>query len=128
MTIIWKDYYKVGDDTIDSHHEELFALMDKFVSAKTKEEFTNCTMDLYKYTRAHFAYEEKVMKEIRYPASDLHIKQHTELITHLNHMAEAIASDTVLTKGVEDFMKHWLLDHIRLYDTKLSKYIKLKSN
>ncbi len=80
-------------------------------------------MQMYRYTRVHFAHEEKLMKSINYPDLETHTRQHNLLLTRLNEIAFQIADDTLDRQAWKDFLSNWLLNHIANTDTKLAKFV-----
>lgn len=123
MSIEWKDSYKIGDAEIDAQHEELFRLVNRFLAAQDKAALTLCAMQLFKYTREHFAHEEKLMQELNYPEFKMHVAWHNALISRLNKVSEMIANDTLDKAELQVFITDWALYHIPREDAKLAAYI-----
>jgi hemerythrin len=126
MTILWKNAYKIGHEQIDAEHQELFGLVNKFLAADEQGELTLCAMRMFKYTREHFTHEEDLMRDIGYPSIRDHVKQHNELLSRLNSVAESIANNTLDKPGLSAFLAHWLLNHIGTSDAELAGYLRLK--
>jgi hemerythrin-like metal-binding protein len=126
MSLEWEDSYKIGHLEIDLQHRELFNLANKFLIAPDKVSSASCAMGLLKYTRGHFNYEENLMKKLEYPALEMHIAQHTDLIALLNDVAENITDESLSMQDMEAFLYAWLLDHISSSDTKLVHYVRLQ--
>lgn len=125
MSLEWIDGYKIGHDEIDAQHQELFKLANKFLNAKDKVNLTECAMGLFKYTRVHFKHEEDLMHEIGYPAIEMHLAQHTELISLLNDVAHNISDDSLDMGDLEFFLSAWLIGHIGSSDVRLANYVNL---
>lgn len=123
MAFLWKEIYKISNVEIDSQHREIFKKANLFLNAIDKASLTLSAMEFFKHTREHFNYEESLMLEISYPERVTHVQQHNELIKRLNDVAASIASDSLNRKDLELFLKEWLLNHIRIDDTKLSAFI-----
>ena len=68
------------------------------------------------------------MRSIDYPAIEVHIQQHKELVERLNEVAANIGGDDFSHRDLELFLTDWLLVHIRIYDTKLASYIARKQS
>jgi hemerythrin-like metal-binding protein len=127
MSLEWMDGYKIGHDEIDSQHEELFRLANNFLNAKDKVRLTECAMGLFRYTRTHFQHEEDLMKRIGYPAIEMHLAQHTELISLLSDVANNIADESLDMQDLEFFLSAWLIGHIGSSDAKLAAYVGLRA-
>ena len=123
MAIEWKESYKIGDAEIDVQHEELFRLINRFLEARDKPSMTLCAMQLFKYTREHFAHEEKLMRELDYPEFKAHIAWHDVLIDRLNQLSSHIANDTLQLAELEAFLSDWALHHISREDARLVAYV-----
>jgi hemerythrin len=80
---------------------------------------------LFKYTREHFAHEEQLMQNLKYPEFASHLAQHDGLISRLNEVAARIANETINREVLEGFLSDWLLNHIATTDTKLAAYVRL---
>ncbi len=126
MSLEWKDSYEVGHHEIDAQHQVLYELANKFLNASDKISSANSGMSLYKYTRGHFKYEENLMKKLGYPEMEMHIAQHTDLISLLNEVAENVADESLSMQDLEAFLSAWLIDHISSSDTKLAFYVQLQ--
>jgi hemerythrin-like metal-binding protein len=64
------------------------------------------------------------MRHIHYPDIDSHIQQHKELLTKLSEIEAQIDNDTLDTLQWKSFLSDWLLNHIRVYDTRLAAFVK----
>ncbi len=124
MTIEWKDSYKIGNAAIDAQHKVWFARINSFLEATDRESLLYCEVMMNQYTREHLKYEEPLMREIQYPDIDSHLQQHRELLTKLSEIEAQIANDILDTLQWTSFLSDWLLNHIRVYDTRLSAFVK----
>jgi hemerythrin len=123
VQIEWKKRYCIGEPLIDAQHQEWFAKVNGFLRATGKDEPKRCAAEMYAYTREHFKHEEFVMRSINYPDISNHIRLHNALISRLDEVTLQI-EDGTLDQGIwESFLVDWLLNHIRLVDTKLAAYI-----
>lgn len=119
----WKADYCVGDATIDSQHQYLFALANEVVGSQNKAELVNHIMKLYRYVREHFSYEEALMRRIDYPSLQEHIAMHDVLMAQLTAISDAIGKDQWSMPDLQEFMNVWLLGHVLEVDTKLVGFI-----
>ena len=127
MSFSWKDEYKIGNAEIDTEHQMLFQIAEAFFEATDKASRSICAMRLYQYTREHFRHEEQVMLAVNYPKREVHVQQHNVLIHTLNGVSEKIADETLQFSELEDFLRAWLLGHMRTFDTRLAAYIRLEA-
>jgi len=126
MPILWNDSYKINNAEIDAQHQYLFACADTLLLAKNQAELSAGAMQLFKYTREHFAHEESLMKRLAYPAIAAHTEQHNMLISRLNDVASLIANGKLDKTELEGFLTDWLTKHIAVSDQKLAKFVQLR--
>lgn len=122
--IQWRDAYKIGDVAIDEQHQELFLRAGDVIAATNRESQTLSSLRLFQYMRSHFSHEEDLMYRIGYPEINAHIQQHVALTARLKAFLKNISNDNLIKAELEDFIAHWLLDHIGLVDSKLAAYLK----
>ncbi len=122
MKIIWKDSYRVGNETIDREHEAQFAMGNELLAAKDRASLTACAMNFYKHLRKHFEGEEKLMRELGFSDYLRHRESHNQLITLINGMSESIAADRWDPQSLHNVITIWT-DHILHADSKLARYI-----
>lgn len=125
----WNDSYLVGCAEIDSQHKRLFQLADQLHTAmaagKGKEVLSTTLADLIRYTKFHFAAEEKLMQKHQYPAYKQHKEVHDQLTARvIEFQKDFEASRTVMTIDLMHFLKNWLAQHIGQTDTKIAAYLK----
>jgi hemerythrin len=123
MGIEWQDSYRIGNTEIDTQHEQWFASISSFLEAQDKEALQLCEMQMYRYTRLHFAFEENLMRSVHYPEIRAHVDQHNALLTKLNEIAARIADETLDRAHWKTFLTGWLLHHIAAVDTQLATYV-----
>ena len=122
VMVSWKESYCVGDATIDSQHEYLFALANAMVESSDKEALTRNAMKLFSYTREHFGHEEALMRKIGYPGYSEHLALHEGLITRLSAISSSIYKDLWSASDMQAFMQQWVL-HILDVDRRLAGFM-----
>ena len=80
---------------------------------------------LIDYTAKHFKYEEKLFAEHRYPEQKAHQELHDKLV------GQVVAFQEEFTRGEKDvslelmeFLKEWLLTHIKKKDMAYGPYLR----
>ena len=124
MAIAWIDSYVIGDPVVDAQHQQLFKLANRFLDAKDKGALTLCAMELYKYTREHFQYEEALMRKFSFPDHKAHMEGHNRLIARLNLVGNSIENNTLNMQELEEFITDWALYQIPNEDAKLASYVR----
>ena len=118
---IWKETLRIGVDSIDEQHIQLFAkteeLMDEVQNngADSKQKYISILRFLKDYAFNHFADEEAYQKSIGYKDFAEHKKLHEKFLqTVLGQEKKLIASDFAEKdiKELTGMLATWLLYHI----------------
>lgn len=124
MNIEWNERYSLGNERIDLQHQELLRLAGEAVVASDKRSYQLAVIQLYKQFRIHFADEETLMREVKYPELDEHCKMHLNMITRLNEISETIAQGDWDKDLIGSFMSEWVVVHILKDDFKVASHIR----
>ncbi len=121
LYIIWNDDNKVGIPIIDEQHRGIISTINSLYyfiqSGHGKVVLKPTLVMLQEYTVVHFATEEKLMVEARYPAIEEHMVLHKKLVKETNKIsfkANREKEPDIILK----FLKEWWLNHIRKEDRK----------
>ncbi len=125
----WRDSFALGIPQIDKQHRELCDQIDKLFEAGSKgkgsDEALNVLNFLESYTVKHFADEEKLQLQIKYPHYQQHKAKHIEFINRISKMKkEATQSGVNLTLviSLNQMISNWLVEHIKSADADYKKY------
>lgn len=122
----WKDHYSVGIDAVDHEHKELIALINRLhgeaAARGSKEAVSAFFGDLFKGISAHFALEERFMRERGYDQLTEHKGDHERLLDDIRDIMEelegAAAIDSAVLAGRLD---DWFSRHFETHDARLHK-------
>ncbi len=125
--LTWDDSLSVKMNDIDDQHKKLFALINDVHQAmgagKGNEVMGKVMGELLKYTRDHFAYEEKMLKRIGYPKLVEHQKVHVYLTEQVAELNDKLSTGKpVSSVQVSNFLKDWLKSHILKVDMHYSRF------
>jgi hemerythrin len=123
MTIQWSDSFNVDNGEINAQHQYLFRLVNDVLNADSKVELTGCIIHLFKYTRKHFAYEEALMRKVKFDEYDAHVLIHDRLVSRLGALGQHIANDTLDKEELKDLIMDWALHHVSKADARLSEFL-----
>ena len=118
----WSNLYLLGEEKIDSEHKRLFELAKVIETYKNNpNSIKNAIKELVKYTKIHFANEERYMKSIQYINLEQHKIIHKQIVENLQEIITNFDStqlDDVYNKVI-DFVRNGLVQHIMIEDKKV---------
>lgn len=126
--LVWSDHYSVGVKQFDAQHQQLFRLVNELFAAmqagQGNDVLQGILFGLVRYTKDHFAAEEKVMDSLHYAGLKQHIDEHRKLTEQVEKFTQDFkAGKQTLSISVLNFLKHWLVDHIGTCDHKYSAHL-----
>ena len=133
--MVLSEPYMLGIPTVDSQHEHLIFLCNKFRSAlmkcqsgEIKEWYTLLQTSLKEaseYVETHFATEEKLMQASQYDEYEYHKLCHKSFADTITENVATLESAT-LESAVEfaDYLKDWILSHILYEDKRFTDHVK----
>lgn len=133
----WSDEYKIGDDSIDNAHKELFSIVNRIlrncVDQNYEENETTCTEAirfLKNYAVKHFAEEEAFQRSVGYAGYKTHKKVHDDMRdVVIPALEKEVAVKGYSTEALEHFMgtvAGWLAAHILIEDQAITGKTKSK--
>ena len=122
----WKDHYSVGIEAVDHEHKELIELINRLADEVLAEGTTLTASaffgDLIKGISAHFALEERFMRERGYDQLTQHKGDHERLLDEiLNIMDEFEADETANRAVLAKRLDAWFSRHFETHDARLHK-------
>jgi len=123
----WRDEFSVGIAEVDHEHRELIelinALQKDLQAGSDTQKLVRALGEIYAQISSHFALEEKMMRETRYPALDEHKEDHETLLDDLRDIMDDVEDDGVLDEAqLTDDLNRWFSDHFRTHDAKLHRH------
>lgn len=126
--IEWKDEFSVGVPDVDHEHQELIGLINDLHDAMSSGSGNVTVMDflgeIYARISAHFALEEKIMRDRKYDEYAEHKAEHEALLDKLRDIMDdyeenAYFSDEEFSSAVEK----WFTDHFKTRDARLHRHL-----
>lgn len=120
----WKDEYKIGIEAVDYEHRELIDLVNR-LHEELGGENAKLTVpgffgDLLKGISAHFALEEKFMREHRYDELDQHKSDHERLLDEIREIMDAFEyAEELNSLELAARLDAWFSRHFETYDARL---------
>jgi hemerythrin-like metal-binding protein len=135
---MWKEEYRLGVETIDSQHQQLFKMVDDLLLViddsehkDYKKECADAVNFLYDYTVKHFQFEEGYQASIGYSDIEAHKLQHKRFIITVENFAKKMTEsdyDMKVVKAFSGSLVAWLNYHIGETDQKIVGKNLLKDN
>ena len=127
MSLIeWKDEFSVGLAAVDHEHRELIELINELHgmigSGATSGEVIDTLGEIFAQISAHFALEEKVMRDTRYDAYPDHKADHEKLLDELRDIMDRVEDDGRFDEDrLSRELENWFSEHFRTHDAKLHR-------
>ncbi len=117
----WKDSFSVGVPAVDHEHKELIDLVNRLGAALTDGGDADAAFgDLFRGISAHFALEEKFMREEAYDQLAQHKADHERLLDELRDIMSDYESGTGdQADRMIAALDHWFTEHFKTHDARL---------
>ncbi len=129
-TITWKDFYSVGDPSLDAQHQQMIGVINELYDAmekKSAQQVVKPILDrLVKYTFKHFKQEEETMEAVEYPDLIEHKALHDKIRQKTINLKDN--ADFVTGQNLLAFLKEWWIGHIQTEDKKYAPYLEVSVN
>jgi len=134
MAYTWSEDLATGNAAIDAQHKELIKAMndmlDACFSGQGHAKLDPTIQFMVDYAEKHFADEESLQMQCRYPDYQNHKKLHDAFKVTVKDLAKHLMEEgptTALVRKVNSSVGDWLVSHIKNEDKKVAKYIRENS-
>lgn len=129
--ISWDEKYSVGVSEMDAQHKQLVKLLGELYDAMQAQHATEVVgkilSELVRYTKTHFAAEEKYMTQAGYPDLAAQKREHEVFTAKIQKFKDEFdAGRTSLSVSLATFVKDWLFSHISGSDRKYGPFLNSK--
>ncbi len=130
MTLLqWNDAFTVGVPAVDYEHQEMIALINDLHATlmhdridPAVEEFLG---EVHAQIGAHFALEEKLMRQQHYDELDAHKEDHEILLDDPRDLMDASDQEPNLDEAaMSRRLESWFSTHFRTHDARLHERLK----
>lgn len=128
MSLIeWKDEFSVGIAAVDLEHRDLIDLINDLHSlmgeGATHEQVMSSLGEIFAQISAHFALEEKFMRESEYEHFPEHKDDHETLLDEIRDIMDRVQDDGSYNEArLSAELDSWFSEHFRTHDAKLHQY------
>lgn len=127
--IEWRDDFKVGVASVDHEHAELIALLNRLAASLAQDADEDAVLDflgeVHAKIAAHFALEEKEMRDRGYDQFADHKADHERLLDDIRDIMDRVeaaeAFDYRQTLAAE--LSDWFGAHFKTKDARLHKML-----
>jgi len=126
--IEWKDEYRVGSPDVDHEHQELIRHLNELHASLPDYEadrVADFLGEIYSEISAHFALEEKLMRERDYHEYAAHKEDHERLLDEIADIMDDVAQgedyDPEILSGR---LKDWFGGHFGSFDARLHGFLR----
>jgi hemerythrin-like metal-binding protein len=121
----WKDQYSVGIDAVDHEHKGLITLINRLHDElRLKADVISIGAffgDLFTGISAHFALEERFMREHRYDQLSQHKADHERLLDEIRDIMDDFEDDEITSAELGAKLDAWFSRHFETHDARLHK-------
>lgn len=126
--ITWSDKYCLGLDEIDEQHQSLVDIINRIwqsiIVKSGSQAIFSLIAELEKYTLAHFAAEETLMRITDYPGLDRHKQEHQDFVDRVLKEKKQALTSGELSLDLMYFLRDWLVEHILVSDKNYADFMK----
>lgn len=120
----WREEYSVGVASVDHEHRELIELINMLIrhmAAKpARDEVMDYLGEIYAGIAAHFALEERIMRDSRYDEYADHKRDHDRLLDDIRDMMDEYEDTAEIDdRAFVERLDRWFSDHFRTRDARL---------
>ncbi len=123
-SIEWREEFSVGNRAVDHEHQELIDLVNRLnrviSSGGGTDDVEASFGDLYQAISAHFALEEKFMREHGYDQLAEHKADHERLLDELRDIMDDYREGE--REAAQELMRRveaWFVNHFKSHDARL---------
>jgi hemerythrin-like metal-binding protein len=131
-TIPWKEIYTVGVPEIDQQHQRLLGIINQLIEeqrdAFNREKFSAAVSLLTHYAYTHFATEERIMSEVKFPDIKDHVLDHVNFIMKMMGLALKVEQgDNADRQELLCYLRDWYAGHVLGIDRFYIPYVTTKN-
>ncbi len=126
--IDWKEEFALGIPAVDHEHRELIALINEAHAERRRdgapEAIAAFLGEIHARISAHFALEEKVMRERRYDRYTEHKRDHERLLDGIRDIMDAYEDGTLFEETeFARTLESWFVTHFATHDARLHRHL-----
>ena len=131
MAFQWEPSLETGYEKIDNQHKQLVSAVNNLIEASKSGKSENAVMEtlefLTGYAIKHFADEEQLQIEYKYPDYFTHKRIHDDFKETVGKLTEQVIKNGPTVEIIDDVSStvgSWLLNHIKGDDFRMAAFVK----
>lgn len=128
----WTSEMTVSVKVLDDDHKKLIDMLnilhEGIVSSEPRAVLETVIEGLLRYTRFHFAREEKLFAQSGFPGGAAHKSEHDLLTRRVGNLQARFENGQLLELSMQamEFLKSWITDHIQGSDKAYGPFLNSK--
>ena len=120
----WKPDFSVGNAAVDHEHRQLIDLINNIHASirdgVDRDGLASGLGEIYAQIAAHFALEEKVMRDADYAGYGPHKEDHESLLDQIADIIDSVELEGSLDeRALSSALSLWFSEHFRTHDAQL---------
>ena len=120
----WKAKYSVGIASMDDEHREMIGMINgvyaRLGESPDANEIESCLEEIFSTISAHFALEERIMRDAAYGEYEDHKEDHEDLLDEIRDLMDEFVVDAETGGRVlEERLSAWFSKHFATFDARL---------
>jgi len=120
----WKSSYSLGIPAVDLEHREMMEMINEVYAGIDDEHDTEAVQaalaDIHAGISAHFALEERLMREAAYPEYAAHKDNHEDLLDQIRDIMDSYGDDPTAGRDLlRSSLSDWFSRHFATFDARL---------
>ena len=129
LRVAWRDDFSVGIESIDYEHRELIRLiniiLERLEEGGDNEAVADFLGEVHARIAAHFALEERIMRERKYDQFSDHKTDHERLLDDIRDIMDAYEAGTYAEQreAFAERLEDWFVVHFKTRDSRLHRQL-----
>jgi len=124
----WREEFQVGVPAVDHEHRELIGLINKLhdnlLSPDSDVTVTQFLGEIHARISAHFALEERVMRDAKYDQFAMHKADHEKLLDEIRDIMDDYEEKHRFDDDtLADRLREWFTQHFKTHDARLHHHL-----
>lgn len=120
----WKPEYSVGIASMDDEHREMIGMINgvyaRLGASSNAAEIEVCLEEILTTISAHFALEERIMRDASYGEYEDHKEDHEDLLDEIRDLMDDFLADAENGgRLLEEGLSSWFSRHFSTFDARL---------